>query len=332
MMKIRLLGPALAGLFLLLPSPSGATVITETFTTDPRPNGWRVFGNTNLFRWNPTNQNLEVTWDSSQTNSYFCHPLGTILARDDDFSAAFDLRVDDIGPGPDTNKPFAFELALGFLNLNEAAGTNFLRGTGYDSPDLVEFDYFWDAGYGATVSPAIVDTNSNFNWNGATDYAKHVLIPGDWYHVAMTYTASNQTLITTLTNFAQSDSVAVTNPVNGYFTDFRVDTISINSYSEAGQDPQWGEGSILAHGRIDDFVITVPPPPVQNLAGVISNGLWQAQFLSRSNWLYTLERTTNLVSWTDAAAAVEGNSASLFLPDTNAVSVKAFYRVRANRP
>src|SRR5260370_31121341 len=89
-----------------------ATVIAEDFTLDPSQTGWRIFGDTNLFHWNATNQNLEVTWDSSQPNSYFYHPLGTIVSRDDDFSLGFDLRLDDIGPGPDTNKASTFPIAI----------------------------------------------------------------------------------------------------------------------------------------------------------------------------------------------------------------------------
>ena len=332
MSKLRLFGPAVAGMLVLSVSRSDAAPLAEDFSANPLQGGWQIFGNSSLFHWNSTNQNLEVTWDSSQPNSYLHHPLGTILARDDDFSLAFDLRVDDIGPGPDTNKPYTFDLVLGFLNLSEATDSNFLRGTGYDSPDLFELDYFWDAGYGSTVWPAIVDTNSNFNWNGSTDYAKHVLIPGDWYRVSMNYTASNQTLMTTLTNFAQTDGVAITNLVNGFFTDFRVDTVSISSYSDAGQDPQWGEGSIFAHGVVDNIVVIVPPPPIQNLTGAFSNGWWQAQFLSRSNWLYTLERAADLFSWTNVSPATPGNAATLFLQDTNPPAGQACYRVRAQRP
>ena len=29
-------------------------------------------------------------------------------------------------------------------------------------------------------------------------------MPGDWYHIVMTYTASNQTMVTTMTNFEQT--------------------------------------------------------------------------------------------------------------------------------
>ena len=83
-----------------------------------------------------------VTWDSSQPNSYFYHPLGTILTRNDDFSLEFDLQLNDAEASG-----YGFELAIGFLNLAEATSTNFNRSTGANSPDLVEFTYFPDAGY-----------------------------------------------------------------------------------------------------------------------------------------------------------------------------------------
>jgi hypothetical protein len=83
---------------------------------------------------------------------------------------------------------------------------------------------------------------------------------------------------------------------------------------------------------VDNFVVTVPPPPIQNLSGCFSHSNWQAQFISRSNWIYTLERTTNFVSWTDASIVTSGNGTNLFLPDTNAPTDKAFYRIRAEKP
>jgi len=71
---------------------------------------------------------------------------------------------------------------------------------------------------------------------------------------------------------------------------------------------------------------------VQNLTGASSNDLWQAQFISRSNLLYTLERTTNFISWTEVSAATSRNGTILLLRDTNAPMDKGFYRVRAARP
>ena len=68
--------PAIASLFVLSMACVNANTIVERFTTDPALDGWQVFGDTNLFQWDSANQNLAVTWDSSQTNSYFYHLLG----------------------------------------------------------------------------------------------------------------------------------------------------------------------------------------------------------------------------------------------------------------
>src|SRR5437879_3426245 len=85
----------------------------EDFSSDPAVRGWNVFGQTNLFHWNSTNQNLEATWDSSQVNSFFYRPLGTVLTKDDDFGLAFDLRLSDIAVAVNREKPSTFELAVG---------------------------------------------------------------------------------------------------------------------------------------------------------------------------------------------------------------------------
>ena len=70
-----------------------------------------------------------------------------------------------------------------------------------------------------------------------------------------------------------------------------------------------GSGSVSVPG-IDGSVVTVvtPPPPVENLSGGFSGANWQVQFTSRTNWLYTLERTTNLTTWTTIATSVNGGT------------------------
>ena len=83
---------------------------------------------------------------------------------------------------------------------------------------------------------------------------------------------------------------------------------------------------------VSNLVVTVPPPPVQNLSGTFGNGHWQAQFISRTNWLYTLERTADFSSWTDVSATASGNGTNLFLSDDKAPADTGFYRVRAERP
>ncbi|HLZ55045.1 MAG TPA: hypothetical protein VKS19_11240, partial [Verrucomicrobiae bacterium] len=200
----------------------GAATLTEDFSSDPLPNGWKIFGDTNLFQWDATNQDLAVTWDSSQTNSYFYHSLRTIVAKSDDFSLAFDLQLSDIAVGVNSNKPDTFELAVGFINLVSATNTNLERGIGINAAhgarNVCEFDYFPDSGFGATISPTLISSNNQF----ATTFAHpFTLDPGALFHVAMTYSAGNQTLQTSVTRNGQP--FATTNVVLGSsFSDFRL--------------------------------------------------------------------------------------------------------------
>jgi hypothetical protein len=300
-------------------SVARATVITENFSTDPLSYGWQMFGQTSLFHWNPTNRNLEVTWDSAQPNSYFYHPLGTILTTNDDFSLAFDIQVSDAsGTG-------FFELAVGFFNFRDATNVNFARGTGSDSPNLVEFNYFPDTGWGPTLSCTMTDTNSVFHF--LEDFVG--LDSGVTYHVVLTHAAGAALVNGQVFRDGQLYTALPVSYLSTNFTDFRLDTVAVSSYT-ATNDP-WGS-SLLAHGSVDGFVVTVPPPPVQNLTGSFSNAVWQIQFISRSNWLYNLERTGDYLLWTNVLSAIPGNGTNLFLPDTNAPANRAFYRVRAERP
>jgi hypothetical protein len=325
MKKVRFVSLALAGLSVL--SVARAATIAENFSTNPLSNGWRIFGDTNLFQWNSTNHNLAVTWDSSRTNSYFYHPLGTILTRNDDFSVAFDLQLNDAAIGG-----YGFELAIGLFNLADATRSNFFRSTGYDSPNLVEFDYFPDPDGELSWGPSITAIMVDSIGTGYTDWSQGgfagLALPlNDLFHIEMVYTGSNSTLHTTITrNGAPFGPIPDAYSVSG-FQDFRLDTISISSYGDDG----FGD-SIFAQGSVDNFVVTLPPPPVQNLASSFSNRVWLAQFTSRSNWLYTLQRSTNFVSWSDVSIATNGCGTNLFLPDTNPPADRAFYRVRAERP
>jgi hypothetical protein len=325
-MRVRLL--ILWGL--VAASAGGAATFTEDFSTDPLQNGWQFFGDTNLFQWDSTNQNLNVTWDSSQTNSYFHHPLGTILAKSDDFGLSFDLQLSYIAIGVNTLKTNTFEVVVGFINLATATSTNLERGTGVSSThgarSTCEFDYFPDSGKGATISPTLISSNNQF----ATTFAHpFTLDPGALFHVTMNYTAANKTLHTTMTrNGAPFAGGAISDVIlSPSFKDFRLDQVAVCSYSDAGAD-----GSLFAQGTVDNFIVTVPPPPVQNLAGSFAGGVWQAQFLSQSNWLYTLQRSGDFQSWTAVSSATPGNATNLFLLDAGPPADRAFYRVKAERP
>jgi hypothetical protein len=221
------------------------------------------------------------------------------------------------------------EISAGFLNFSNATSTNFGRANGVN-PNLAEFDYFPTPDYEA-VSPALVSSNGQF----ATAFDLPVpLAISNSFHIVMTYTATNQTLSTFITNnnngqpLGPIDDVPL-NPYGTSFTDFRLDAVALSSYSAANDI--YGD-STLAHGIVDNLVVTVPPLPIQNLAGAFSNGVWLVQFTGHTNWLYTLERTTNFVSWADASPPANGNKTNLILQDNNPPNTKAFYRVRAERP
>ncbi len=317
-----------------------AATFSENFASDPRARGWKVFGDTNLFRWNVMNQNLEMTWDSSRTNSYFHRPLGTIVSTGDNFSIAFDLRVSDIAIGTSSNKPYTFQLALGFLNYSSATNSNYFRGTGQSSTygvrNTVEFDYFPDSGFGATFAPTMIASNPIVAFS---DNHPLVLTTNDLFHIAMSYTASNRTLRTVATRNGAPFGKPPLNALDDLalsatpaFKDFRVDSLAVINWSDlvqAGSPQYWG--SILAHGTVDNFVVTVPDPPVSNFTGTKSNATWRATFGTQVNWFYALERSADFATWSVTSPTNSGTGGTLVLQDTNAAA-SAFYRVKAMKP
>jgi hypothetical protein len=337
MLKVRLSMLALAGMSVVVSSRALAVSLQEDFSSDPAARGWQAIGDTNLFRWNASAQNVDVTWDSSRPNSYYCLPLGTVLATNDNFSFAFDLRLSEFAAGVNPDKPYPFPLTIALINLTKATQPGFFRGTGTDSPDLVEFSFFPDPGdpwiYGPSITPVMVDsvgTNPYADW--AYGFGGFSLTTNDLFHIEMVYTASDQTLRTTINR----NGTEVLGPVydatlGDGFQDFRLDHLAICSYSDEVQPPDYA-GSIHAVGTVDNFILTLPASPLTNLSGELSDGIWRVQFQNRTNWLYTLERSTNFLSWTNASMTAYGNDGTLVLQDTNAPTEKAFYRVRANRP
>ena len=318
----------------MLQTPTlAAATFTDNFSINPAVNGWQIFGTNNLFNWDSTNQNLRVTWDSSKPNNFFHRSLGTILTPSDDFSLSFDLTFENYASGVNPAKPGTFEAAIGFFNLDQATKTNFFRGAGTSSLgplNIVEFDFFpaFDT-FNPTIAQTIVGTNhSNANWLYNHENQREMM-PGETFHITMSFAAATRTLTTTVTNNGEQygDPQTKIVPTN---VEFRVTTLSISSYSDAIQPLP--AGSILAHGLMDNLVLVTPPPPVENLAGGFVGVEWRVQFTSRTNWLYTLERSVNAATWTNASLATSGNGATLILSDTNPPAGAAYYRVRANRP
>jgi hypothetical protein len=305
--------------------------ITEDFSTDPLRRGWEIFGTNNLITWSAENQNLQVTWDSSQPNHYFRLPLETVLQRNDDFTVSLDLSLQDFTVGVTPTKPATFQMAFGFQNFTDASKTNFHRAASGKSPNLVEFNFLPDSGFGPTVWPAIFSTNSGMNYSGASDFSIFDLPTGTPMRVSLAYTATNETATITITANGQpvgpiTRARLATNDVafGKACTNFQLDTCSISSYTDAGCN-----GSLLAHGTLDNIVLAVPPPAISDLIGRFINDGWQVTFSSHTNWTYELQRSSDFLTWNSGEKA-DGTSALLTLHDTNSVTA-AFYRVFAQR-
>jgi hypothetical protein len=322
---------------------SQAQTISQNFAGDPLTNGWSIFGDATLFSWDATNQNLQVTWDSTHTNSYFYRSLGTTVTRYDDFQIEFDLNLSDCISGNEPGKTGPLQIGIGLINYARATNASFGRGIFGSAPNIAEFNYFPYGFYtfGSDIFPSPATTVYDFISSGGFSYTPIFFSPTYEFemptnvvvHLTMKYTAKNQTLAMKLTTnnvvaFAPAD-VVLNNPGNSGFTtndDFIVDTFSVSSYSSFGDD----YNSVLGHATLDNFVITVPA--VQDLTGAVTNGVWASQFRSKTNWNYTLQRTTDFTLWTNVSATVSGNAANLFLQDTNPPVNKAFYRVNATKP
>lgn len=324
MRKIRLSVLALAsGSILCAVSSLGAT-FQEDFSCDPSTRGWKTFGTTNLFQWDATHHNLQVTWDSSQPNSYFYHPLGTVLAKEDGFSVEFDLQIND------AQYTGVYEAAVGLFHVADATSPTFSRPAA-DAPNLFEFDYFPDDGSGEpNIAATMTDTTASAtNW-GHFYFIFDVLpmASGVTYHVRLNHPAGQAAIeANVFANGQLYSSMPLQYPAQ--MVDIRLDAFAVSSYSAAGDT--WGD-SILAHGTLANVLVTMPSPPVQQIINSFSNGHWQVQFGAKTNWLYTLERTSDLKAWADASAATPGVSGLMTLADTNSPTRQAFYRIRAERP
>jgi hypothetical protein len=303
------------------------TQFMEDFAANPQLHGWKVFGDTNRFHWDAEQQGLEVNWDSSFPNSYFYWPLPTVLDKQENFRFSFDLRLEAVTPGTTTNKPYAFQIALGFINLDNATQSSFRRGTGSASPNLVEIDYYPDTGYGATLWPMFIATNGVFNYNSDADYALIELPLHTPLQFEVTYSAASHTLTTVLTQDGQAASDINPVALNKRFTDFRVSAFSINCYSDEGAG-----GSVRAQGFIDNLVIVVPDPPVSGLRERSSQGRWQVEFTGRQNWNYALEGSENLRSWEEIVRTNNPGAGQVILPDNQTSFTRRFHRVRAEKP
>jgi hypothetical protein len=149
------------------------------------------------------------------------------------------------------------------------------------------------------------------------------LLPGVWYRIALRYDPARRALDT----FIASNSVPVltnTVPLGVTSAGFRLDAVAITSYNSTGGS------SILAHGRVDNVVFSVPEPP-RLFITVMSNGP-QLSFNLATNWTASIERSADFESWTNLFQT-NGSGLGALREWTDAdANTNAFYRLNLSRP
>ena len=157
-----------------------------------------------------------------------------------------------------------------------------------------EFDYFPADDYGdpASVDATLVDAEANFSF----PYDDLTLNSNVTYRILLLHQANaaaisgeiftNGQLMTSLPDF-YSDM-----PTNDSGA-FQLDTLSVSSYTDNGF------GDILAHGTVSKIAVAVAAAR----SGDSKSRAGQVQFASDTNWLYTLEQSSDLQNWSPAATA-----------------------------
>jgi hypothetical protein len=291
----------------------------EDFSADPLLKGWKLYGEEALFKWDSASKSLHITWDSERPNSFCYRPLGLVLTETDAFALTFDITLDEVKAGHRDGQPYTFEVALGLINTESAKSDKFKRGTGTDSPNLIEWDYFPDTGFGATVSPAIASLKSRFA-AGFTFPAEIAL--GKFYSVRMEYDPAARQLKTAMLEngkeWKRIKSVSIPDDFDG----FAVDAFSISNYTAKGT-----EASLLARGQVDNIAIAVGRSQFHILDNHLEGEKWQARVFGIGGLDYVLERSANFQDWIPVINGVRTEGFYLRLTDDSALESGAFYRL-----
>ncbi len=305
----------------------------EMFDTDPSARGWAVHGDATLFDWDGVGQRLAVTWDSSRSNSFFARQLPAPVGVEDDFAFGFEIELEEHAVGVDPARPGTFQIALGLLRLSQATAPGFQRGVFLRSSNLVEWTWFAPDPSGtisASVSPVVVPGNGRLPWGFRDSYL--ALETGVKYGFEYRYSATNRTLRSTVTvdGLPGPDLAPVVLP--SAFTGFHVDALSVNSYSDAGQDPRYA-GSVLARGWISRMHYEGPGAVAEALELKWDSIRWRLSAASRPGWVYQLQHSPDLRTWSPIGDARPGTGHEVtFEPSVPPDSPEGFFQVKAHLP
>lgn len=313
-------------------------VIVEDFNTDPAARGWATFGDPNLFTWSPSGQRLNVVWDSSKPNSYFHLPLGQSLDIQTPFRLRFRMSLGAVAIGTNPEKPYTFQIALGLIRLANATAPGYARGAGIGPENgprnLVEFTYFPDSGFGATVAPTIINRENQYA--ASFNYPLELDL-GPVFEVEMEFAPESGRLKTRVWRdgqvFGTPPALTIDDAMlPNDFAPFEVDALSISSYSDEGQTPPEFSGSVLASGWVDDVELTLPFPGAPSLTLSREGSRSVVRFEGRADQVYQLEVSADFDQWVSVGASKTGIQGPTQIIEENAADGVRFYRLRVSTP
>lgn len=302
----------------------------EDFDTEPSARGWQALGDAAAFRWEPAGW-LAVEWDSTRPNGFFARELPGPVTERDDFSFGFDLLLDAHAVGVAPGKPGTFPMAVGLVRRADATQPSFRRGVFLASRNLVEWAWFGSEPSGlisASISPVVVPADGRLPWGYADSFVEPQA--GIRYGFDLSYTAADRTLRLAMTVDGAPGPALRAVVVPQAFTGFEVDALSVNAYSDAGQDPRYA-GSLRASARIDRLRWNGPGPVIVGLRVDATPGGARVRCGTRAGWRYTLQASADLHAWTAVAGPVTGDGGEVSLDDA-AGHAHRLYRVEARRP
>ncbi len=302
----------------------------EEFDTDPGARGWRTLGDGAAFHWNAGGW-LDVDWNSTRPNGFFARELPGPVTERDDFSFGFDLVLDAHAVGVAPGKPGTFQMAIGLVRQTDVLDAGFRRAVFLASRNLVEWAWFGTEPSGmiaASISPVVVPSDGRLPWGYADSFVEPET--GVRYGFDLTYRASDRSLRVTM---SRGDAPVVTlRPVvlGEGFRGFEVDALSVNAYSDAGQDPRYA-GSLRASAKVDRMRWTGPGPVVGGLSLETTAAGARVRFGTRKGWRYVLQASEDLRTWAVASDPQTGDGGPMAMEDTATFGGR-FYRVEARRP
>jgi len=168
----------------------------------------------------------------------------------------------------------------------------------------------------------LVDAAANYRWNADIQ----TLSPNTTIHVVLLHPAGSTGISGVI--YANGQVMSTFPLVNNYYPTndegaFQFDTLAVINYADDG----YGD-ALLAHGTVGNLAFASPLP----VEKIQATGPGLVQFNSDTNWLYTLEQSSDFQNWSAGAPPIFGNGTNLVLQATNLPADKMFYRVRADLP